>query len=574
MAFTPDGRWLAVPGGRGRAESTKTLRLWDSEATRAPIVLGRHQDWVTGVAMSGDGRQLASGSRDRSVKLWDLESHTLSRTLGPHAGPIQSVAITNDGTRLAAATDAGTLTIWDAASGKEVHHLKGHLGPVNAIAFHPDDRELASAGEDGTVRIWDTDSGKEIVTFDRNNLGADHLKPIYCVAYSPDGKTLAWGQTLGWGGTDHQINLWHRNICGTDTQYSRAPSLKGHTAPVTGLAFTPDSKRLASTSRDTTVKIWDPGSGREILSLRGHINPPNAVAFSKDGRRLASVCSVIKIWETEEGNSAMAAARMSGNSEAVRAWHRDQAQACEEEKQWFGVKYHLDRLSELEPNAPDIYARRGYAAAAQGHWDQAAGEYTRALELGADGWDFGYPMALACLKRGNSGYGEACSLLLKKLLNPTNLNDANNLAWIFALGPLPSADLVRPLQWSEKTVAGNPRAYQNFNTLGALLYRAGRYEESIRRLKEAIAVQGQGGTVHDWLFLTMAYHRLGKPDEARKWLDHAVKWIDKHMAAEVEDSTSPLWTLQVELELLRKEAEKVLQEKPKLGKKPMNDTNG
>jgi WD40 repeat protein len=568
MSFTPDGHWLAVPGGRRgppNNEGTKDVRLWDPEGARATVVLGRHQDMVTCVAMCSEGRQLASGSLDRTVKLWDLPSGKLSRILGPHARPIHSLAFTNDGRRLAAATDAGTVTIWDPSLGKEVHQLKGHNGPINCLAFHPDGRELASAGQDGTVIIWDTDSGKEITAFHRNDLGADHLKPIFCVTFSPDGKTLAYGKTLAWGGAEHQINLWHRNICGTDIQFSRGPVLKGHTAPVTSIAYTPDGKRLASTSRDTTVKLWDPSSGQEILSLRAHVDHPDAVVFSSDGRRLASASNDIRIWETEEIGSRApnsAAASLTDHPERVRAWHRNQAQACEQEKQWFGVNYHLDRLFELEPNSPDVHGRRGNAAAAQGQWDRASTEYARALDLGADGRRFGYPMALACLMSGSSEYGHICARLLEQLDNPKSVDDANNLAWIFALGPVPSADLVRPIQWSEKTVANNPRAYQNFNTLGALLYRAGRYEDSIRRLKEAIGVQGQGGTVHDWLFLAMAYHRLGKPDDARKWLDHAVEWIDKHKAAEVEDSTSPPWTLQVELALLHKEAEMLQKKNP------------
>src|SRR5262249_31842362 len=159
------------------------------------------------------------------------------------------------------------------------------------------------------------------------------------------------------------------------------PVLKGHTAQVTGLAYTPDGKRLASTG-DSTVKIWDPSSGHEILSLRAHINPPQTVAFSRDGRRLASASGDIKIWETDEVTSTLAGRRMTNHPELVQAWHREQAQACEVEKQWFGVHYHLDRLLESDPNSPDIHARRGYAAAAQGQWDRAVAEYARALELG------------------------------------------------------------------------------------------------------------------------------------------------------------------------------------------------
>jgi WD40 repeat protein/Flp pilus assembly protein TadD len=553
MAFTPDGHWLAMPGGLGRSEATKEVRLWDVEPGGLPVVLGDHQDKVTCVALRSDGRQLASGSLDRTIKLWDLQTRKLEQTLGPDNGKIQSLSLSPDGRLLAASSDEGNVTVWEPANAKEVHRLEGHRGTVKSVAFHPDGGELASAGEDGIVRIWDAIAGTKIKTFESSYPDGDQLRPINCMVYSPDGNTLAWG------GADHHIRLWFRGLSEVGPQYGRGPVLKGHTAPVTGLAFTPDSQRIASTSLDTTVKIWDPSSGREILSLRGHINPPNAVAFSKDGSRLASVCSIIKIWETDKIKSSVAA-RLTDHPELIRAWHREQAQACEQENQWFGVHYHLDRWLKLDPQSLEICTRRGYATAAQGQWDRAVSEYTRALELGAAGWQFAYPMALASLMVDNSEYCRSCARLLGQAGSPENPNDANNLAWAFALAPLPLVDLTQPLQWSEKTVAGRPKDPVYLNTLGALYYRAGQFEDAILRLKEAIQAHGQGGTALDWLFLSMAYHRQKQPAEARKWLDQAVQWIEKQNAAEVEDSTSTPWTTQVELKLLRKEAE-LLQEK-------------
>src|SRR5262249_23651512 len=151
-------------------------------------------------------------------------------------------------------------------SGKAVHQLKAHRGPVNSVSFAPGREQLASAGQDGSVKIWDVDSGKQILAFES---GA----AVNSVVYSPDGKTLAWGDD------NNQISLWEEGL-----QSGSAPEqgprifedseraaqndrrvLPGHTGPVTSLAFSPDGKRLASVSRDATMKIWDPVSGREAL---------------------------------------------------------------------------------------------------------------------------------------------------------------------------------------------------------------------------------------------------------------------------------------------------------------------
>ena len=116
--------------------------------------------------------------------------------------------------------------------------LTGHSDPVYSVAFSPDGRTLASGSYDNTIKLWDVQSQREIATL------TGHSDPVYSVAFSPDGRTLASGT---W---DKTIKLW-------DVQSQRQiATLTGHSNDVMSVAFSPDGRMLASGSRDKTIKLW------------------------------------------------------------------------------------------------------------------------------------------------------------------------------------------------------------------------------------------------------------------------------------------------------------------------------
>jgi hypothetical protein len=217
------------------------------------------------------------------VRVWDLATGLESAVLRGHAAPVWGVAFRKDGRQLASGSEDRTVRIWDAATGRETLVLRGHTDVVRSVAFHPAGTHLASASVDRTVKLWTLPEGKEHLTL------RGHTGPVWCVAYHPDGDLLAST------GVDRTVRLWD---AGTGKEMR---ALRGHTAGVIGLAFSPDGRSLASAGQDRTVRLWDTATGRETLVLAG----PDAfwcVAFSPDGARLAGCAGdQVILWDLHTG---------------------------------------------------------------------------------------------------------------------------------------------------------------------------------------------------------------------------------------------------------------------------------
>jgi WD40 repeat protein len=245
-----------------------------------------HGTGLEAVAISPDGRTLASATDDGSIWLWDIATRRrLGRPLRSRAGVAMDVAFSPDGTRLASGGDDARVRLWDVATRRPIGHPLQHRDAVtvNGVAFSPDGKTLASggggperstqAGQHGTVQLWDVATGRALgppLETTSTTIGD--------VQFSPNGTLLAVA------GTDSNVQLWD-----PATRRLLAPPLAGHNGDVFAVAFSPNGGTLAGGGDDDTVRLWDVRTHRPLGGALGsHAEVVNTVAFSPDGRTLAS----------------------------------------------------------------------------------------------------------------------------------------------------------------------------------------------------------------------------------------------------------------------------------------------
>jgi len=243
---TGDALYSSATGG--------SLLRWDL-ARRQPFV--GHTDRARSLALSPDGRILATGSFDRHIFLWDARTGVQIAALpSPHERSIIQIAYSPDGRFLAAGDAGGMVSLWDVAKRSLLYPPRiEHESVVIGLTFSPDSRLLAAGDFDGHLAIWDVTTGELLRT-----VADAHDGWTLSLAFSPDGQTLATG------GADGRIQLWDISTlaAGSDEPLrTRYPAIPAHDYWVTSLLYTAEGATLISGSADRTVRFWNATTGVE-----------------------------------------------------------------------------------------------------------------------------------------------------------------------------------------------------------------------------------------------------------------------------------------------------------------------
>lgn len=243
VAFTTDGKSLLAGG----YQKIVAFNVADGSSRE----LKGHRGFVTTLIVVPGAQQLLSSSEDGTVRQWDLASGESKVVVKEAEDPIMGLALSPDGKQIATAsgdetrpTRPGPIKLYSLATGEALKTLEAHQRVATCVAFSPDGKLLASGGFDGVVKIHKLEDATMLGVYD------DHQRPINQLKFTADSKQIvsaAGGRAVG----RNEVHVW--DVANGKT----LAELKKHEAPVVGVALSADGKRIVSASRDQSAVVWE-----------------------------------------------------------------------------------------------------------------------------------------------------------------------------------------------------------------------------------------------------------------------------------------------------------------------------
>ena len=309
LAWSPDSQHIAAANN----DSAHTFDPTGGHIVDYSVVDSGSNSYVPayGVSWSPDGKRLAASSD--KVRIWDVKSRSLLLTYSPKSSrafryspsgstaangstsgflsaafspanmnkplsggsPVWTTAWSPNGQLMATAFDGGygnIIEVWNTTTGNLVATYRGHTDFVDALSWSPDGKYVASASQDKTVQVWEANTGRPVTIY-HGHTGSGSF--VSDVQWSPDGKTIA--------SSGQDVQIWNPMTGKKLLTYS------GTAGGVTSLAWSPDGRRLASSSGNSnTIQLWNASTGATLYTYNKNPKSVRTLAWSPNGKYIAS----------------------------------------------------------------------------------------------------------------------------------------------------------------------------------------------------------------------------------------------------------------------------------------------
>jgi hypothetical protein len=603
MRFSPDGRWLAACTRAGW-RTKPGLQVWDMKVGKAVAPLAPLPNAPTDMVFLPDGRtlQTVEVGKNNTLRRWDASTGQQVGPAVPFAPPpsVIRTVLRSDGGQFLTGSASGSVQQWGCLSGQKVGPAMVHPSPVAQLAYGPDGGTVAVGHVDGTARLWDAATSRPV------GPRLPHTGKLIGLTFDPggtllttteDGTTCAWPVAAPLPDDTALLSTWHLATFGI--------RVDGAETVVLDMA-TWDEQRQQLRARWPSAVRPDPAVPDRVAwheaRARDAVQAGNLPVASWHLEQLSGLqprawipCARLGGLHTTRGDLNAAAAEYDragarGGGADLLDWYRHRALTCNRFAQHEAEKWYLDRLLATVKDDWRLFADRAEANGRRGLANEREADLSRAIELGADRtyvlqladdragkqqWrpalelclraeemgpldlDISRRLALLYLKLGDrKGYRRVCNDALKALqVRPLPAQLLSEVGWLCAMGPEALDDLDPLVSSLEQALQQLPPDNKGMRTtfartVGAVLYRAGRFEDAVKHLGESLAAPGTTDR-SGWAILAMAHHRLAQAEEVRKAITKARK---RGPAA-----TLPAW-LDLEESLLCREAEARLRE--------------